>query len=73
MSHTSQPPLHVLKIDDWPAIDRALWLAGTTWDPEDFRRPYAARKAPMTLRNAERGWGLLLRVLTQHDLLHPEV
>ena len=53
----------VVKLQDWPALDRGLWETGTTWDASYFKKPYAAQKRPVTIRNAARAHGRLLGVL----------
>ncbi len=63
----------VTKFEDWPTIDRELWMRATTWDPDSFRRPHAAKLAAVSLRNAARGWGRLLAVLAEHDRLDPNI
>ncbi len=69
---TGTSPL-VIKRVDWPEIDQDLWLAGTTWDPAAFRKPYAAGVSSITLRNAERAWGRFLAVLGEHGQFDPTV
>jgi len=65
----ADPTARVIKLHDWPQIDRDLWLAGTSWDQGYFLQPYAAKLREMTLRNAARAHGRLLAVLADHGLL----
>jgi site-specific recombinase XerD len=57
----------VLKLPDWPAPDRQLWLAGL--QPGDILEgeTYAAGLRPTTLRNSARGYGRWLGVLAHLD------
>ena len=57
----------VLRVPDWPAPDRQLWLAGL--EPGDILEgeAYAAGLRPTTLRNSARGYGRWLGVLAQVD------
>jgi hypothetical protein len=61
-------PKLVLPLEDWPSRDRALWEAGTA-PAAGPRKRYAQRKEPSTVRNAARGWGRFLAVLTAGDRL----
>jgi hypothetical protein len=63
MGANKNRPALAVKRDNWPEIDRDLWRAGTTWDPDDFRKPYAAKLSEATLRNAEKDWGRFLAIL----------
>ncbi len=57
----------VLRLPDWPAPDRQLWLAGL--EPGDILEggAYAAGLQPTTLRNSARGYGRWLGVLAHLD------
>ena len=64
-------PARVVKVKDWPSIDKELWETATTWDPNQLRKPPAARRRPMSLRNAEQAHGRLLAVMKDYGVLDP--
>jgi hypothetical protein len=70
---TSPVTHRVLRIPEWPEIDRELWEAGLA--PRDqFDGPaYAARLRPTTIRNAACGHGRWLGVLAASGTLDPAV
>jgi site-specific recombinase XerC len=63
----------VLTMADWPALDQRLWLEGTRPTLSVLDAPYAHTLRPTTLRNAAVGYGRMLAVLRDQDLLDPEV
>lgn len=82
-SRQRRGPALVLKLDDWPATHRALWIAGTTPKVGRLAKPkHADRLRPLSIRNARRGYGAFLATLldagiaidTRHptDLAAPE-
>ena len=57
----------VLRLPDWPAPDRQLWLAGLEGGDILEGETYAAGLRPTTLRNSARGYGRWLGVLAHLD------
>ena len=65
-----EPVLHgnqVLRLPQWPALDRQLWQAGLAEGDILEGETYAAGLRPATLRNSARGYGRWLGVLAQLD------
>ena len=57
----------VLRLSEWPEIDRHLWQAGLGPRSISKGETYASELRPATLRNAMRGYGRWLAVLSQVD------
>jgi hypothetical protein len=72
-SAPNRPTRMVLPVEDWPAKDRALWLAGIA--PQTGlrrRRLHAETLRPKSIEHARKGYGRFLSVLAAHGQLDPD-
>jgi integrase/recombinase XerD len=61
-----------LDVADWPARDRAAWVAARQPIGPLDDGGLAAEWSPKTVRQTEKGYGLWLGCLTRHGLLDPD-
>jgi hypothetical protein len=57
----------ILRVEQWPAADQALWHAGTAPTEGLRRRRHADGLRPRSIQGAWQGYGRFLAVLTQYD------
>jgi hypothetical protein len=60
----------ILRFENWPAADQALWHAGTTPTQGLRRRRHADRLSSRSIQAAWQGYGRFLAVLKQYDQHH---